>query len=56
MGELRRPSQCIEYSDRCPANEALQAERHKVKLLILPTIKAIEALQQDPENTNASFT
>jgi len=30
-----------------------EAERHKVKLLILPTIKAIEALQQDPEDTNA---
>jgi hypothetical protein len=30
-----------------------QAERHKVKLLILPTIKAIEVLQEDPEDTNA---
>lgn len=30
-----------------------EAERHKVKLLILPTIKAIEALQQDPDDTNA---
>jgi len=30
-----------------------EAERHKVKLLILPTIKAIKALQQDTEDTNA---
>jgi hypothetical protein len=30
-----------------------EAERHKVKLLILPTIQAIEALQQEPDNTNA---
>jgi hypothetical protein len=30
-----------------------EAARHKVKLLILPTNKAIEALQQDPEDTNA---
>src|SRR5207249_5690926 len=30
-----------------------EAERHKVKLLILPTIKAIEVLQQDPDDTNA---
>jgi len=30
-----------------------EAERQKVKLLILPTIKAIEALQQDPDDTNA---
>jgi hypothetical protein len=31
----------------------LSAERHKVKLLILPTIKAIEVLQEDPAETNA---
>ena len=30
-----------------------EAARHKVKLVILPTIKAIKALQQDPEDTNA---
>ena len=30
-----------------------EAARHKVKLLILPTIKAIKALQQDPKDTNA---
>ncbi len=30
-----------------------EAERHKVKLLVLPTLKAIEVLQQDPEDTNA---
>ena len=29
------------------------AKRHKVKLLILPTIKAIEVLQEDPKDTNA---
>jgi len=30
-----------------------EARRHKVKLLILPTIKAIEVLQIDPADTNA---
>ena len=30
-----------------------EAKRHKVKLLILPTIKAIKVLQQDPGDTNA---
>src|SRR3989475_5378823 len=30
-----------------------EAQRHKVKLLILPTIKAIEVLQEDPADTNA---
>ena len=30
-----------------------EAKRHKVTLLILPTIKAIEILQQDHEDTNA---
>jgi hypothetical protein len=31
----------------------LEAERRKVKLLILPTIQAIEVLQQNPEDANA---
>ena len=30
-----------------------EAERRKVSLLILPTAKAIELLQDDPEETNA---
>ena len=30
-----------------------EAERHKVKLLILPTIKAIEVLRQELKETNA---
>jgi hypothetical protein len=30
-----------------------EAERRKVKLLILPTSKAIEILEKDPEDTNA---
>ena len=30
-----------------------EAKRHKVKLLILPTIKAIEVLEEDPADTNA---
>ena len=30
-----------------------EAERRKVSLLILPTAKAIEFLQRDPEETNA---
>ena len=30
-----------------------EAKRHKVKLLILPTIKAIEILQEGPADTNA---
>jgi len=31
----------------------VRGKRHKVKLLILPTIKAIEVLQEDPADTNA---
>ncbi len=30
-----------------------EAERRKVKLLVLPTIQAMEALKQAPEDTNA---
>jgi hypothetical protein len=30
-----------------------EAKRHNVKLLILPTIKAIKVLQEDPADTNA---
>lgn len=30
-----------------------EAKRHNVKLLILPTIKAIEVLQENPADTNA---
>ncbi len=30
-----------------------EAERKKIKLLILPTIEAIEALKQNPKDTNA---
>ena len=30
-----------------------EAKRHKVKLLILPTIRAIEVLEEDPADTNA---
>ena len=30
-----------------------EAKRHKVKLQILPTIKAIEVLQEDADDTNA---
>jgi len=30
-----------------------EAKRHKVKLLILPTIEAIEVLEEDPTDTNA---
>ena len=40
---------------RLPVMQEVQREaaRHKVKLVILPTIKAIKALQQDPKDTNA---
>jgi len=31
----------------------LEAERRKIELLILPTTQAIEALKQDPDETNA---
>ena len=31
----------------------LEAERRKIKLLILPTAQALEALRKDPEETNA---
>jgi len=30
-----------------------EAERHKINLLVLPTIKAIEMLNQNPKDTNA---
>jgi hypothetical protein len=30
-----------------------EAERHKIKLLVLPTIDAVEVLKRDPKNTNA---
>jgi len=40
---------------RLPVMKEVQreAERRKVKLLILPTLKALEVLQQDTEDTNA---
>jgi hypothetical protein len=31
----------------------LEAERRKIELLIFPTAQAIEALKQDPDDTNA---
>ena len=31
----------------------LEAERRNIKLLILPTAQAIDALKQDPDNANA---
>ena len=30
-----------------------EAERHKIKLLVLPTIDAVEVLKRDPKDTNA---
>lgn len=30
-----------------------EAERRKVNLLILPTLQTIEALRQDPDDSNA---
>jgi hypothetical protein len=30
-----------------------EAERHRIKLLVLPTTEAIEVLNQEPKNTNA---
>jgi len=40
---------------RMPVMEEVEreAKRHKVKLLILPTMQAIEILQEEPEDTNA---
>ena len=40
---------------RLPVMEEVkrEAKRHKVKLLILPTIKAIEVLRQELKETNA---
>jgi len=40
---------------RLPVMKEVQheAERRKVKLLVLPTIQAMEALKQAPEDTNA---
>jgi hypothetical protein len=40
---------------RMPVMEEVEreAKRHKVKLLILPTMQAIEILQGKPEDTNA---
>ena len=33
--------------------EQRQAERHKIKLLVLPAIEAIELLKRNPKDTNA---
>jgi len=30
-----------------------EAERHKIKLLVLPTTEAIDVLRREPEDTNA---
>ncbi len=30
-----------------------EAKRHKIKLVVLPTAKAIEALKKEPDKTNA---
>lgn len=40
---------------RLPVMEEVrrEAERRKIKLLVLPTLQAIEALQQHPDDTNA---
>ena len=40
---------------RLPVMKEVQreAERHKVKVLILPTIQATKPLQRDPDDTNA---
>jgi hypothetical protein len=40
---------------RMPVMEEVEheARRHKVKLLILPTMQAVEILQEEPEGTNA---
>ena len=40
---------------RLPVMEEVQreAERHKIKLLVLPTTEAIEVLKQSPKDTNA---
>ncbi len=40
---------------RLPVMQEVQreAERHKIKLLVLPTIEAIELLKQNPKDTNA---
>jgi len=40
---------------RLPVMQDLQreAERHKIKLLVLPTIEAIEVLKRGPKDTNA---
>src|SRR5258708_34929266 len=42
---------------RLPVMQGVQreAERHKIKLLVLPTIGAIEALKPEPRDTNASL-
>ena len=40
---------------RLPVMQGVQheAERHKIKLLVLPTIDAIEVLKREPKDTNA---
>ena len=55
------PSKCLRLVvgtgayGRLPVMKEVQreAERHRVKLLILPTVQAIEVLQRDPNDTNA---
>jgi hypothetical protein len=40
---------------RLPVMQEVQreAERRKVRLLMLPTLRAVQVLQQDPDDTNA---
>jgi hypothetical protein len=40
---------------RLPVMQEVQreAERRKIKLLVLPTIEALKVLEQDPKDTNA---
>jgi len=43
---------CIRQITR-DARSPREAERRKIKLLVLPTIEAIELLNQNPKDTNA---
>ena len=48
------PTHHRQWCIRLPVMQGVQrgAERHKIKLLVLPTIDAIEVLKRKPKDTN----
>ena len=55
LGNAANSSLALVHSGRLPVMQEVrrEAERHKIKLLVLPTIEAIGMLNQNPKDTNA---